>query len=256
MDGGADAVARPLRITLLQAACLPLMLVCSLPIIAHSSPTTTPHPPRQVEQPRQAAVLTQTMRPAASATPRVSSASNQIVYSDWLLGSENACCSGVVEWDDFHEHIQGYNKTYADIDACSLPLFINLDQRSIEGKFSGEGAFSELDSARSQAKFSAVVVESWVKPLPTLDGWHFGGVLEVYILMNAARKGWIGDSPTWLEGTRSIILRTNFIGQTDQNGAPGGVYTWSTRAGSPVSFQVTCRACPLPQDFPPPQQPR
>jgi hypothetical protein len=256
MDGGADAGARPLRITFLLAACLPLMLACNLAIFSHSSPTTTPSPTRPVEQSPQAAAPTQTMRPAASATPWVSSASNQIVYSDWLLGSENACCSGVVEWDDFHEHIQGYNKTYADIDACSLPLFINLDQRSIEGKFSGEGAFSELDSARSQAKFSAVVVESWVKPLPTLDGWHFGGVLEVYILMNAARKGWIGDSPTWLEGTRSIILRTNFIGQTDQNGAPGGVYTWSTRAGSPVSFQVTCRACPLPQDFPPPQQPR
>lgn len=256
MDGGADAGARRLHFIRLLAACLPLVLACNLPIFFRSSPTITPLPSSPVEQPGQAAAPTQTMHPAVSATPQVSSASDQIVYSDWLLGSENACCSGVIEWNGFHKNIQGYNKTYADIDACSLPLFINLDQGSIEGKISGEGAFSELDSARSQAKFSAVVVESWVKPLPTLGGWHFGGVLEVYILMNAARKGWIGDNPAWLEDTRSITLHTNFIGQTDQKGAPGGVYTWSTRAGSPVSFLITCQACPLPQDFPPPPQPR
>ncbi len=255
--GGADADARRLTFILLLAACLPLMLACNLPILSHNNPPTgAPRPPGQVEQPRQAAAPTQTMRPAASATPQFSSVSNEVFYSDWLLGSENTCCSGVIEWDDFHQNSQGYNKTYADIESCAFPLFINLDQGLIEGKSSGEGSFSEFDSARSQAQFSAIVVESWVKPLPTLDGWHFGGVLEVYIGMDAARRGWIGDKPTWLEGARTIILHTHFIGQTDQNGLPGGFYTWSTRSGPPVNFQMTCQACPLPQDFPPPQQPQ
>lgn len=255
MGGGAKVDAGKRLTVLWLAGCLLLVLACNHSTLSRSNPSTSiTRLPALTQQTRLTAAPT--IHPAASVAPQVASASDEIRYSDWLLGSDSACCSGVIEWDDFHENSQGYNKTYADIAACSFPLFMDLEHGSIEGKTSGEGSFSEFNSARAQAQFSAHVVESWVKPLPTLDGWHFGGVLEVYILMDAARKGWTGDEPTWLEGTRTITVQTNFIGQTDQNGAPGGGYTWSTQPEAPVSFQMTCQACPLPGGFPPPPLPR
>jgi hypothetical protein len=255
MDGGTKVDARRLIFLLSPAVCLLLILACRQQVFSHNSPSSLDslQPANSLDQFTPTTIST--YHPRATDTPRIESVGDEISYSDWLMGSESACCSGVIEWDDFHKNIQGYNKTYADIDACSFPLFINLDQGSIEGKTSGQGVYSEFDSARSQAQFSAVVVESWMKPLPTLDGWHFGGVLEVYILMDAARKGWIGDKPTWLEGTRAITIQTSFIGQTDQKGASGGEYTWSTQASTPVNFQLNCKACPLPEGFPPPPQP-